>query len=63
MIIRESQLFRIITVQAYNGCLPITAYMIQRRQIHTFLPDKWVNVKGYERWKQAEALYNELISK
>lgn len=60
MIIRESELFRIVTVPAYNGCLPITAYMIQRRQIRSFLPDKWVNVKGYESLKRAEALFKEL---
>lgn len=60
MIIRESKFFRIVTVPAYNGCLPITAYMIQRRQVRSFLPDKWVNVKGYESRKLAEQLYKTL---
>lgn len=56
MIIKESEYFRIVTVQAYNGCIPITAYMIQRRQERAFLPDKWVNVKGFEDWRKAERL-------
>lgn len=60
MIIRQSRLFRIVTVQAYNGCLPITAYMVQRLEERTFLPDKWVNIKGYEDKDKALALYNSL---
>lgn len=60
MIIRESKFFRIVTVQAYNGCLPITAYMVQRRLVFSWRPDKWVNVKGYESRKHAEELYKTL---
>lgn len=60
MIVKESRNFRIITVPAYNGCLPITAYMVQRRQERRFLSDKWVNVKGYERRMRAEELYKTL---
>lgn len=61
MIIRESKYFRIITMLAYNGCLPITAYMVQRRKERTFRPDIWVNVKGYESRREAERLYEFLI--
>lgn len=61
MIVEQSKWFRIITVPAYNGCLPITAYMVQRRQERTLLPDKWVNIKGFESRKLAEELYKTLI--
>lgn len=61
MIIKQKGLFRIITVEAYNGCFPITAYMVQRlAQERTFLPDKWVNVKGFEDRKKAESLFELL---
>lgn len=62
MIVKQSKNFRIITMPAYNGCLPITAYMVQRRQERTFLSDKWVNVKGYESRKRAEELYKTLTN-
>lgn len=61
MVLRESALFRIVTVEAYSGCMPITAYMVQRREQRSFLPDKWVNVKGYEDKKKALTLYESLI--
>lgn len=60
MIIKQKGIFRMITVQAYNGCLPITAYMIQRLEERTFLPDKWVNVKGYEDRNKAEEIFDIL---
>lgn len=60
MTVKQCKNFRIITVSAYNGCLPITAYMVQRRQERTFLSDKWINVKGYESRKRAEELYKTL---
>lgn len=60
MIIKQSNLFRIVTVEAYSGCVPITAYMVQRREAQSFLPDKWVNVKGYEDKGKAEELYKIL---
>lgn len=49
-------------MSAYNGCLPITAYMVQRRQERTFLFDRWVYVKGYVSRKCAEELYKTLIN-
>jgi len=61
MIVKQSQNYRIITMQAYNGCIPITAYMVQSRQPRTFLSDKWVNVKGYEDRGKAIKLYEALL--
>nr|DAN26501.1 MAG TPA: hypothetical protein [Caudoviricetes sp.] len=61
MIVKQKRLFRIVTVEAYNGCLPITAYMVQRlEKERTFLPDKWVNIKGFEDRKKAESLFELL---
>lgn len=60
MILKESILFRLVTMPAYNGCIPITAYMVQKKLTRTFLPDKWVNVKGYEDKEKAEELYKAL---
>lgn len=48
-------------MSAYNGCIPITVYMVQRRQERTFLSDRWVYVKGYVSRKRAEELYKTLI--
>lgn len=62
MIVKQSKNFRIITMSAYNGCLPITAYMVQRRQERTFRSDKWVNIKGFESRKHAEELYKMLTN-
>lgn len=60
MVIKQKGLFRIVTVEAYNGCFPINAYMVQRCQERTFLPNKWVNVKGFEDRKKAESLLEML---
>lgn len=60
MIIKESKLFRIIIVEAYDGCIPISVYMVQRKQERSFLPDKWVNIKGYKSLKKALILYESL---
>lgn len=62
MTIKQKGIFRMITVQAYNGCLPITAYMIQRLEERSFLPDKWVNVKGYEDRNKADEVFDILAN-
>lgn len=62
MTIKQKGIFRMITVQAYNGCLPITAYMIQRLEERSFLPDKWVNVKGYEDRNKADEIFDILAN-
>lgn len=60
MIIKEKGIYRIITVNAYNGVFPITAYMVQRLEQRRYFPDKWVDVKGYQDRKKAEALFETL---
>lgn len=50
---------RIIPMEAYDGCIPITIYMVQRYADH--LPfGKWVNIKGFSDKKKAEALLSLL---
>lgn len=61
MVVRQNGMYRIVTAEAYNGVFPITAYMVQRLERRSFLPDKWVNVKGYDKYKIAEALFDALI--
>lgn len=61
MIVRQNGMYRIVTTEAYNGVFPITVYMVQRLEQRNFLPDKWVNVKGYDRYERAEALFDALI--
>lgn len=61
MIVKQKRNFRIITVDAYNGCIPITAYMIQRYEERTFLPGKWIDVKGYEDKKKADLIFETLV--
>lgn len=61
MVVRKKGMYRIVTVEAYNGVFPITTYMVQRLERRRFLPDKWVDVKGYDRYARAEALFDTLI--
>lgn len=63
MIIKQKGLFRIVTMEAYKGCEPITVYMVQRaNHSHCFLVGLlmkvpgWENVKGFEDRKKAESL-------
>lgn len=39
----------------YNGVWPITGYFVQKLE-EGFLRDKWVDVKGFDRLKDAEEL-------
>ena len=50
---------RIIPMDAYDGCIPITIYMVQRYADH-FLFGKWVNIKGFSDKKKAVALMSLL---
>lgn len=46
--------YRIITkFPCYNGVFPITGYFVQRLE-EGFLRDKWHDVKGFARRKDAE---------
>lgn len=68
MIVKQKGLFRIVTVETYNGCEPITAYMVQRLNqrscylygLLTKLSDQWLDVKGFEDRKKAESLFELL---
>lgn len=51
--------YRIITGQGYNGCIPITVYWVQKLQ-SGFFYDKWVNVKGFDRYERAKQLFDLL---
>lgn len=50
---------RIIPMEAYNGCIPVTVYMVQKR-VGGFLFGKWVNIKGFSDKKKAVELMSLL---
>lgn len=50
---------RIIPMEAYDGCIPITIYMVQKYADH-FPFGKWVNIKGFSDKKKAVALMSLL---
>lgn len=61
MIIKQKGRFRIVAVETYNGCIPITAYMVQRLDKDLFfLPEKWRNIKAFENRERAEVLFHML---
>lgn len=51
--------FRIITGQGYNGCIPITVYWVQKLE-QGFFSDKWINIKGFDKFEKAKELLNVL---
>ena len=53
---------RIITMEAYNGCIPVTVYMVQK-YVESFLFGKWVNIKGYSEKNKAVELMALLSGK
>lgn len=53
---------RIILMEAYNGCIPVTVYMVQK-YVGGFLFGKWVNIKGYSDKKKAVELMSLLNGK
>lgn len=67
MIIKQKGLLRIVTMEAYKGCEPITVYMVQKEiksqryflGLLTKVPG-WENVKGFEDRKKAESLFELL---
>lgn len=50
---------RIISMEAYDGCIPVTVYMVQK-QVGSFPFCKWVNIKGFPTRKKAVALMSLL---
>jgi hypothetical protein len=51
--------YRIITGEAYNGCIPIIVYWVQVEK-SAFFGSKWENVKGFDTYKRAKQLLDLL---
>lgn len=52
---------RIIPMEAYDGCIPVTVYMVQKYVDH-FPFGKWVNIKGFSDKQKAVALMSLLYN-
>lgn len=50
---------RIVLKEVYDGCIPVTVYMVQKYVNH-FPFGKWVNIKGFSDKKKAVALMSLL---
>ena len=50
---------KIIPMNAYDGCIPVTVYMVQK-YVGGSIFGKWVNIKGFSDKKKAEALMSLL---
>ena len=50
---------RVIPMEAYDGCIPVTVYMVQK-YVEGFIFGKWVNIKGFSDKKKAYALMSLL---
>ena len=48
-------IYRIKKDVAYDGCIPVTVYVVQRLQERWF-GDKWMNIKGFQDKKKAISL-------
>ena len=46
---------RIIPMNAYDGCIPVTVYMVQE-YVGVYIFGKWVNINGFQDKEKAEAL-------
>lgn len=42
-------------MEAYDGCIPVTVYMVQK-YVDCFPCGKWVNIKGFSDEKKAVEL-------
>ena len=52
---------RIVPMEAYNGCIPVTVWMVQKFVDH-FPFGKWVNIKGFSDKKKAVELMSLLYN-
>lgn len=52
---------RIVPMAAYNGCIPVTVWMVQKR-VGGSIFGKWVNIKGFPDKRKAKALMSMLNS-
>ena len=50
---------RIIPMEAYNGCFPVTVYMVQK-YVGGSIFCKWVNIKGFSDKEKAVDLMSLL---
>ena len=50
---------RIIPMNAYDGCIPVTVWMVQK-YVRGSIFGKWVNIKGFFDKKKAVALLSLL---
>lgn len=50
---------RITPMNAYDGCIPVTVYMVQK-YVGGCIFGKWVNIKGFSDKKKAVALMSLL---
>ena len=50
---------RIVPMNAYDGCIPVTVYMVQK-YAEGYIYGKWVNIKGFSDKKKAVALMSLL---
>ena len=50
---------RIIPMDAYYGCIPVTVYMVQK-YVRGCIFGKWVNIKGFQDKKKAVELMSLL---
>ena len=50
---------RITPMNAYDGCIPVTVYMVQK-YVGGSIFVKWVNIKGFQDKKKAVALMSLL---
>ena len=46
-------------MEAYNGCNPVTVYMVQK-YAEGYIYGKWVNIKGFQDKKKAVELMSLL---
>ena len=54
--------YRIATkFPCYNGVFPITGYFVQRLE-EGWLRDKWIDIKGFDRYEDAKELL-EILEK
>lgn len=50
---------RIVSMEAYDGCIPVTVYMVQKF-VGGCIFGKWVNIKGFSDKEKAVALMSLL---
>lgn len=50
---------RIISMEVYDGCIPVTVYMVQK-YVGGCIFGKWVNIKGFSDKEKAVALMSLL---